>query len=149
MAKTVLVAEDEPYILESLTFLLSRAGYQVRAEKDGLAAVKSVTRDKPDLIILDVMMPGLNGFEALQRIRQTAGLEDLPVLVLTAKGQEADRRRMETLGATDLVTKPFANKDLLDRVVHLIGTAGDAAHQPAHNGPSAGNGVRGKKETPA
>ncbi|MEQ9814963.1 MAG: response regulator [Azospirillaceae bacterium] len=123
MTKTVLVAEDEPYILESLRFLLGRAGYTVRAERNGLAAVDAVTADRPDLIVLDVMMPGLNGFEALQRIRQTPGLKDLPVLVLTAKGQAADRRRMEMLGATDLVTKPFSNKDLLERIELLIGAA--------------------------
>lgn len=136
MTKTVLVAEDEPYILESLTFLLGRAGYAVRAERNGLAAVNAVTADRPDLIVLDVMMPGLNGFEALQRIRQTPGLEDLPVLVLTAKGQEADRRRMETLGATDLVTKPFSNKDLLARIMHLIGAPNGGGDSVVEGGVS-------------
>jgi DNA-binding response OmpR family regulator len=127
MAKTVLVAEDEPYILESLNFLLSRAGYTVRAERDGQAAVDAVMADPPDLIVLDVMMPRLNGFEALKQIRQTSALRDLPVLVLTAKGQEDDRRRMLDLGATELVTKPFSNRDLLARIQHLIGTDGPTA----------------------
>lgn len=120
MAGTVLIAEDEPYILESLMFLMSRAGYRVRSEKDGAKAVEAVIQSRPDLLILDIMMPTLNGFEALKQLRATPGLEALRVLALTAKGQEADRQRMMSLGADAFVTKPFSNQELLATVETLI-----------------------------
>jgi len=120
MAGSVLIAEDEPYILESLMFLMSRAGYRVRAEKDGAKAVEAVIQSRPDLLILDIMMPTLNGFEALKQLRATPGLEALRVLALTAKGQDADRQRMMALGADAFVTKPFSNQDLLTTVETLI-----------------------------
>lgn len=120
MARSVLIAEDEPYILESLMFLMSRAGYRVRAERDGAKAVAAAIHSQPDLMILDIMMPTLNGFEALKQLRATPGLEALRILVLSAKGQEADRRRMMALGADSFVTKPFSNKDLLATVETLI-----------------------------
>ena len=121
MAKTVLIAEDEAYIVESLTFLLGRAGYEVKAVADGGEALDSLRGERPDLFILDIMMPTMNGFDVLRKLRGTPALEDLPVLVLTAKGQEADRRRMLDLGANDFVTKPYSNADLLARVRGLLG----------------------------
>lgn len=127
MAKTVLIAEDEPHIVESLTFLLSRAGHHVESVRDGSAAVQAAIARRPDLVVLDVMMPTLNGFEVLKRLRSTAGLETLPVLALTAKGQEADRQRMLDLGADDFVTKPFSNRDLIDRVDRLLRDGGRPA----------------------
>lgn len=120
MARTVLIAEDEAYIVESLTFLLTRAGYEVRAVADGGEALESLQQQRPDLFVLDIMMPTVNGFDVLRKLRGTEGLEDLPVLVLTAKGQEADRRRMLDLGANDFVTKPYSNADLLARVQGLL-----------------------------
>ncbi|MEM7445231.1 MAG: response regulator [Pseudomonadota bacterium] len=120
MSGSVLIAEDEPYILESLMFLMSRAGYRVRAERDGAKAVEAAIQSRPDLLILDIMMPTLNGFEALKQLRATPGLEALQVLVLTAKGQEADRQGMMALGADGFITKPFSNQDLLTTVKALI-----------------------------
>ena len=120
MAGSVLIAEDEPYILESLMFLMSRAGYRVRAEKDGAKAVEAVIHSRPDLLVLDIMMPTVNGFEALKQLRATPGLEALRILVLTAKGQQADRQRMMALGADSFVTKPFSNQDLLATVERLM-----------------------------
>jgi len=125
MAKTVLVAEDEPHILESLTFLLKRAGYEVESVRDGAAAVEAAVAGRPDLVILDVMMPSLDGFEVLRRIRATPGLGRLPVLALTAKGQDADRRRMLDLGADEFVTKPFSNRELVARIDALLSRAGE------------------------
>lgn len=120
MPQTVLIAEDESFIVESLTFLLNHAGYSVRAVDDGAAALDQMARDRPDLFILDIMIPTMNGFDVLRKMRATPGLADLPVLALTAKGQEADRRRMLDLGADDFVTKPFSNADLMERVARLL-----------------------------
>lgn len=124
MAKRILIAEDEPFIVESLTFLLSREGHQVSAVDDGAAVLPAIASIRPDLLILDIMLPTTNGFEILSGIRDTAGLRSLPVLVLTAKGQEADRRRMTDLGVDDFVTKPFSNHDLLQRVGRLLAAPG-------------------------
>ena len=121
MAKTVLIAEDEPFIVESLTFLLTKAGYDVASCGEGNAALRAIVERKPDLLILDVMLPGINGFDLLRRLRDTPGLSRLPVMALTAKGQEADKLRMLELGADDFVTKPFSNKELMMRIEQLIG----------------------------
>lgn len=127
MAKSVLIAEDEPHIIESLTFLLRRAGHRVEAVRDGASAVEAAIARPPDLLVLDVMMPSLNGFDVLKRLRATPGLERLPVLALTAKGQDADRQRMLDLGADDFVTKPFSNRDLIERVDRLLANGGAPA----------------------
>ncbi|MCA8931748.1 MAG: response regulator [Rhodospirillaceae bacterium] len=129
MATTVLIAEDEPHIREGLTFLISRAGHQVVTVSDGAAAVEQIIARRPDLVVLDIMIPELNGFEVMKRVRATPGLEALPVLVLSAKGQEADRQRMMALGANQFVTKPFSNRDLMDRVNAMV-SAGSAGAEP-------------------
>ncbi len=116
----ILIAEDEPFIVESLTFLLTREGFTVHAVSDGGAALHHVSADPPDLLVLDAMIPVSNGFDVLRRIRGTPALAKLPVMVLTAKGQEADRQRMLDLGADDFVTKPFSNADLIARVNRLV-----------------------------
>lgn len=126
MGAHILIAEDEPFIIESLTFLLTREGYAVSSVSDGKEVVDSVRRSHPDLLLLDIMMPSSNGFDILQQLRATPGIEDTPVLVLTAKGQEADRRRMLELGANDFMTKPFSNAGLIDKVRDLIGAGTDA-----------------------
>lgn len=123
MAQTVLIAEDEAFIVESLTFLLTHAGYEVDAVDDGAAALERMARRRPDLFILDIMIPTMNGFDVLRKMRAMPALADLPVLALTAKGQEEDRRRMLDLGANDFVTKPFSNADLMARVAGLLGSA--------------------------
>jgi DNA-binding response OmpR family regulator len=121
MSGRILVAEDEPYIVEAITFLLSHQGYEVTAVEDGAAVMPAIADARPDLLILDIMLPSANGFEVLSRIRSAQNLKGLPVLALTAKGQEADRRRMTDLGVDDFVTKPFSNRDLVNRVSRLIG----------------------------
>lgn len=121
MAQMVLIAEDEAFIVESLTFLLTHAGYDVCSVDDGAAALDAMLRSRPDLFILDIMIPTMNGFDVLRKMRAMPELADLPVLALTAKGQEEDRRRMLDLGADDFVTKPFSNADLMARVGRLLG----------------------------
>ena len=120
MTGTILIVEDEPYIVESLTFLLRREGYEVASVAEGPAVLEAIRRTRPNVLILDVMIPEMNGFDVLRQIRNTPDTEGLPVLVLTAKGQETDRRRMLDLGADDFVTKPFSNADLVERVAALL-----------------------------
>jgi DNA-binding response OmpR family regulator len=137
MSRTVLIAEDEPFIVESLTFLLTKAGYRVESHANGTQALQAIVERRPDLVLLDVMLPGLNGFDVLRQVRATPGLQRLPVLALTAKGQEADRKRMLDLGADAFVTKPFSNKDLLTRIAALLDGPG-AASDPAVAGSGDG-----------
>ncbi len=120
MASRILIAEDEPFIVESLRFLLSHEGYDVQAVGDGEEALAAISRQLPDLLILDAMIPSTSGFEVLAKLRAAPGSKSLPVMVLTAKGQAADRQRMLDLGADDFVTKPYGNKDLVQRVQQLL-----------------------------
>lgn len=120
MASKILIAEDEPFIVESLRFLLSHEGYDVQAVGDGEEALAAVFREAPDLLILDAMIPSTSGFEVLAKLRAAPGSKSLPVMVLTAKGQAVDRQRMMDLGADDFVTKPYSNKDLVERVQQLL-----------------------------
>ena len=116
MAIDVLIAEDEPSILESLDFILRRAGWTISAVADGDAALEAVRRLRPRVLVLDVMLPKRSGFEVLKQIRADMETRALPVLVLTAKGQQQDRRIAEDLGADVFVTKPYANADVVDAV---------------------------------
>lgn len=127
MTPRILIAEDEPFILESLNFLLGREGYQLVTVQDGAKVLATVERERPDLIVLDAMLPGRDGFAILGELRASAFGARTSVLVLTAKGQEADRRRMMALGADAFVTKPFANRDLLAEIAGLLdrGRTGD------------------------
>jgi DNA-binding response OmpR family regulator len=118
-AKRVLIAEDEPHIVESLRFILKREGYDVSDAGDGEAACRALQRSRPDLVILDVMLPRLNGFEVLRRLRADPALDGLPVIMLTAKGQTQDRRTAEDIGADVFITKPFSNRDVVDHVQRL------------------------------
>lgn len=120
MAQRILIAEDEPFIVESLSFLLQREGFDVQAVADGEEALQAVARSRPDLLILDAMIPSASGFEVLARLRREPHFKSLPVMVLTAKGQAVDRQRMMDLGADDFVTKPYGNKELVRRVHALL-----------------------------
>lgn len=118
--RKILIVEDEPFIVESLTFLLEREGYRVDAIRDGAAALDHLASASPDLLILDTMIPTENGFDVLRRFRQMPHGFGVPVLVLTAKGQESDRQQMLDLGADEFVTKPFSNQDLIGRIGRLL-----------------------------
>lgn len=119
MNKRVLIAEDEPNIVESLTFLLERAGFDVAVEVDGRQALDSALADVPDVLILDVMLPELDGYEILRRLRADRRAETLPILMLTAKGQREDRERAIDFGADLFITKPFANSEIVAAVQRL------------------------------
>ncbi|KKB83738.1 chemotaxis protein CheY [Devosia limi DSM 17137] len=121
MAVDILIAEDEPSILESLDFILRRAGWSISSVTDGDAALDGVRRLRPRIVVLDVMLPKRSGFEVLKSIRADAGLRETPVLILTAKGQQQDRRIAEELGADGFVTKPYANAEVVGAVRRLLG----------------------------
>jgi len=121
VAIDVLIAEDEPSILEALDFILRRAGWSIGSVTDGEAVVDAVRRLQPRMLLLDVMLPKRSGFEVLKQIRTSEGLKDLPVLVLTAKGQAQDRRIAEELKADAFVTKPYANAEVISAVRQLLG----------------------------
>lgn len=120
MNKRVLLIEDEPNIIEAVSFILSRDGWDVKTHSNGHDAIEAVRHRAPDLIILDVMLPGRSGFEILQDIRADQGMADLPVLMLTARGQEKDREMAERYGASKYMTKPFSNAEVLATVRQLI-----------------------------
>jgi two-component system, OmpR family, response regulator len=123
LAVDVLIAEDEPSILESLDFILRRAGFSIASVTDGDAALAAIRRDRPRLVVLDVMLPKRSGFEVLKQIRADVLTRELPVMILTAKGQTQDRKLAEELGASSFVTKPYANADVVGTVRKLL--AGD------------------------
>ena len=120
MSKHVLIADDEPNIVISLEFLMKREGHRVTIARDGDAALEAIRRERPDLVLLDVMMPGRSGFEVCQAVRADPGLKGVRILMLTAKGRETDVAKGLALGADAYVTKPFSTKDLVARVRALL-----------------------------
>lgn len=122
--RSVLVADDEPYIGRIIQLKLEDGPYRVELALDGRAAMQRLrSRDPFDLVLLDIMMPHMSGLEVLREMRQLPHRADTPVIVLTAKGQEADRERAREYGATDFMTKPFSPKKLLARIDELFDTA--------------------------
>ncbi|WP_434512805.1 response regulator [Desulfitobacterium sp. AusDCA] len=113
---TILVVDDEEPIQELLKFNLENEGYNVLIAFDGPAALKIVEEKRPDLIVLDVMLPGMDGLEVCNQLRQNPKLRDLPVIMLTAKGEEIDKVLGLELGADDYLTKPFSPRELLARI---------------------------------
>lgn len=128
----ILIAEDEPSILEALSFVMRRAGWTVQSVTDGEAVISAVRRLRPRVLVLDVMMPKQSGFEVLKQIRTDSATRTLPVLVLTAKGQQHDRRVAEELGADRFVTKPYANVEVVEAVRELLE---NSATSPNLNSP--------------
>jgi DNA-binding response OmpR family regulator len=129
LAVDILIAEDEPSILEALTFVLRRAGWTVQTVTDGEAVMNAVRREAPRMLVLDIMLPKRSGFEVLKQIRSGEATATLPVLVLTAKGQQQDRRVAEEFGADSFVTKPYSNADVVNAVRALLGEPATADPQ--------------------
>jgi DNA-binding response OmpR family regulator len=118
--KHVLLIEDEPHIAEAIRFILSRAGWQVTLHDDGQDAVSVISDKQPDVLVLDMMLPGRSGLEILADLRGgDSAQKTLPVLMLTARGQLRDREAAERAGATAFLAKPFANADVLAAVSKL------------------------------
>lgn len=120
MSKKVLLIEDEPHIVAALRFLLQREGLSVFDHGDGQDATQKINAVNPDLVILDVMLPGRSGMQILQDLRDDKRTQELPVLMLTAKGQRKDREAAESAGASMFMTKPFANEEILRNVKALL-----------------------------
>jgi two-component system, OmpR family, alkaline phosphatase synthesis response regulator PhoP len=116
MKPTILVADDEPAIVLSLQVLLQKAGYAVRIARNGEEAMNAVLEAKPDLVLLDAMMPKRDGFDVCQSLRADSAYDDMPIIMLTAKSRDVERQKGIALGANDYVTKPFSTRDLVSLV---------------------------------
>lgn len=116
----VLIAEDEETIVESLSFLMEKEGYDVSVATDGRTAISMIAHDIPDMVLLDVMMPVCNGFEVVRAARNDPNTRQIPIMMLTAKTREVDRRKGLELGVDDFVTKPFSTRDVVSRVKALL-----------------------------
>ena len=122
MGQRILIAEDEPSIVVSLEFLLEGAGYEVTITRDGEEALRAAERLKPDLMVLDVMLPAVNGLEVCRRVRLAPALQHIPILFLSARGLESEITKGLALGATAYMTKPFATKELIQAIGNLLRT---------------------------
>ncbi len=120
MSKRVLLVEDEPNITEAIRFLLQREGWRVSTHADGATALDAVNRVSPDIVLLDVMLPNRSGLDILRDLRAAEGTADLPVVMLTAKGQERDRALAESHGANRFISKPFSNAEIVDTIRALM-----------------------------
>jgi len=119
--KKILIVDDEPHVIRSLTFVLSKEGYEVSSAENGEDALAKIRQLKPNLVFLDVMMPKKNGYEVCQEIKKDSSMRDIHVIMLTAKGQEADREQGMEAGADEFMTKPFSPIGVLDKVRELLG----------------------------
>ncbi|MBP6776934.1 MAG: response regulator [Piscinibacter sp.] len=120
MTHKVLIADDEPNILISLEFLMKREGHDVLLARDGSEALAAIRRERPALVLLDVMMPGMTGFDVCQAVRADESLAGVKIVLLTAKGRDTDIAKGLALGATAYMTKPFSTKELAARVRELL-----------------------------
>lgn len=134
--QTILVVEDEQNLAEALKFNLERQGYRVLLESDGYGALQSVASNDLQLIILDVMLPGLDGFEVCRRVRTQS---NVPILMLTARGEEVDRVLGLEIGADDYVTKPFSLREMEARIRALLRRGGMSAEPDASGTVESGN----------
>ena len=119
--KTVLIADDEPNIVISLEYLLEHDGYQVQVARDGQEALDAIARQPPDLVLLDVMLPRVSGFDVCQKIRENPAWQHVRIVMLTAKGREVEMTKGLALGAHAYITKPFSTKDLLAQIRAQLG----------------------------
>jgi DNA-binding response OmpR family regulator len=117
---SVLVVDDDPDVCDLVTYKLEQSGFEVRRASDGDAALREVAKRIPDLVLLDVMMPGISGLEVLERLRSAPATAAIPVVMLTAKAQENDVERGFELGADDYVVKPFSPRELVRRVTAVL-----------------------------
>jgi two-component system alkaline phosphatase synthesis response regulator PhoP/two-component system response regulator VicR len=131
MARKILVVDDERHIVRLVQVNLEKVGYQVITAYDGVEALEQVGKEKPDMVILDVMMPRMDGFEVLKKLQADAKTRDIPVIMLTAKAQDADIFRGWSSGVSSYLTKPFNPRELLTFVERIF--------QSLDEGPSAGS----------
>ena len=118
--KRILVVDDEIYIVHILEFTLTMEGYEVLTAADGEEALRRLEQDRPDLVVLDIMMPKVDGYEVLRRIRADEEFRQLPVILLSAKGRPVDRETGLEIGADDYIVKPFSPRRLLEKIQDLL-----------------------------
>jgi len=121
MAKKILVVDDDPHVIKLLTFVLKNEGYDVFSATNGEEAIAMIRESKPALMLLDVMMPKKNGYEVCHEVKSDPGLSDICIVMLTAKGQEADKDKGLSLGADEFITKPFSPISIVERVKEILG----------------------------
>ena len=121
MGKKVLIADDEPNIVVSLEFLMKQRGYVVKVVDNGEDALKAVDEFGPDLILLDVMMPRVSGYDVCQKVRENPAWQGIRIVMLSAKGRDIEVTKGMAVGADAYVTKPFSTKDLMAKVVAMLG----------------------------
>ena len=120
MAKKILIADDEPNIVTALEFLLARDGYEVLIARDGEQALKAIESARPDLVLLDIMMPVKSGYEICKRIRERPEWKHIKVVMLSAKGRDAEVNKGMAVGADLYVTKPFSTRELMEQIKGLL-----------------------------
>ncbi|MBF0183013.1 MAG: response regulator [Magnetococcales bacterium] len=125
MPVEILIVDDAPNIVLSLEFLMKKEGFSVRSASDGEEALRAVAEKKPDLVLLDVMMPKRNGYDVCEAIRANPLWQGVRIIMLTAKGREVEQEKGLALGADDYVTKPFSTRDLVLKVRTLLGLQSD------------------------
>lgn len=121
MSKKILIADDEPNIVAAVEFLLQRNGYEVHVARNGEEALKLVEDCNPDLVLLDVMMPVRSGYEVCKRIRERADWRHIKIIMLSAKGRDAEVNKGLSMGADVYVTKPFSTRELMAKIKALLG----------------------------
>jgi two-component system, OmpR family, alkaline phosphatase synthesis response regulator PhoP len=121
MSTKILIADDEPNILISLEFLMKREGYEVVLARDGQEAIDAIVRERPALVLLDVMMPIKTGFDVCHEVRAHEAVRETLIVMLTAKGRDTDVAKGLALGANAYMTKPFSTKELVQKVRDLLG----------------------------
>ena len=122
----ILIVDDEPNIVLALELLMKREGYEIRTVGDGESAVEAAEMFRPDLILLDVMMPRMDGYEVCQRIRADPSLKDTVIVMLTAKGREVEREKGLALGADLYITKPFSTREVVRKVKEILASKSGA-----------------------
>jgi len=120
MAKRILLIEDDPSVLRAISYMLGKEGYDVLTAMNGLVGLRKAKEENPDLLILDVMLPGIDGFEVCHRLRAESQTAQLPILMLSAKGQAADRSTGLQVGANEYLTKPVERSVLLSKIEVLL-----------------------------
>jgi DNA-binding response OmpR family regulator len=120
MAKRILIVEDDPSVLRAISYMLEKEGYSVLTAVNGLEGLKKAREESPDLLVLDVMLPGIDGFEICHRLRAESPTAKLPILMLSAKGQAADKSMGLGVGANEYLTKPVERTVLLSKIEALL-----------------------------
>ncbi len=120
MAKKILIVDDEPNIVVPLEFLMKQSGYEVTIARNGKEVFDSIATERPDLILLDIMLPDINGFEICHSIRTDYDMQDVKIILLTAKSRDADINKGMAMGADAYIIKPFSTKDLVQKINDMI-----------------------------